>query len=55
MAKHGSTLTVKADTAANYYVNSPKPYNKKDLFFGAVQAKKNSVSYHLFALYMFLR
>ncbi len=53
MAAHGPALAVKADTEANYYVNSTKPYNKKDLFFGAVQWKKNYVSYHLFALYMF--
>jgi hypothetical protein len=53
MARHASALTVKADTPGNYYVNSTKPYNKKDLFFGAVQAKKNYVSFHLFALYMF--
>jgi hypothetical protein len=53
MAKHGQALVVKVDKPDNYYVNSPKPYNKKDLFFGAVQTKKNYVSYHLFALYMF--
>jgi hypothetical protein len=53
MARHGQALVVKVDKPDNYYVNSPKPYNKKDLFFGAVQAKKNYVSYHLFALYMF--
>jgi hypothetical protein len=53
MARHAGALTVKADTAGNYYVNSKKPYNKKDLFFGAVQEKKNYVSFHLFPLYMF--
>jgi hypothetical protein len=53
MARHASALTVKANTPENYYVNSPKPYNKKDLFFGAVQAKKNYVSFHLFPVYMF--
>lgn len=53
MARHGQALVVKVDKPDNYYVNSPKPYNKKDLFFGAVQAKKNYVSYHLFPVYMF--
>ena len=53
MATHGPALAVKTDTSDNYYVNSTKPYNKKDLFFGAVQSKKNYVSYHLFPLYMF--
>ncbi|HEX8703068.1 MAG TPA: hypothetical protein VF815_29800 [Myxococcaceae bacterium] len=53
MATHGPALAVKTDTPDNYYVNSTKPYNKKDLFFGAVQTKKNYVSYHLFPLYMF--
>jgi hypothetical protein len=53
MARHGSALVVKADAPDNYYVNAPKPYNKRDLFFGAVQAKKNYVSFHLFPVYMF--
>ncbi len=53
MSRHGQALVVKVDKPDNYYVNSPKPYNKKDLFFGAVQAKKNYVSYHLFPVYMF--
>jgi hypothetical protein len=53
MSRHGQSLVVKVDKPDNYYVNSPKPYNKKDLFFGAVQAKKNYVSYHLFPVYMF--
>jgi hypothetical protein len=53
MARHGSALVVKADTPENYLVNSPKPYNKKELFFGAVQAKTSYVSFHLFPVYMF--
>ena len=53
LARRAGALTVKADTPGNYSVNSPKPYNKRELFFGAVQAKKNYVSFHLFPIYMF--
>lgn len=53
LARRAGALTVKANTPGNYYVNSPKPYNKRELFFGAVQAKKSYVSFHLFPIYMF--
>jgi hypothetical protein len=47
-------LVVKADTADNYYlIAPPAPNRPKEVFFGAVQVKKNYVSYHLMPLYMF--
>jgi hypothetical protein len=53
LAGLAGALTVTANTPSNYYVNSPKPYNKRDLSFGAVQVKKNYVSFHLVPVYMF--
>jgi hypothetical protein len=56
MARHESALVVKADKPGNYTVVSPKPYkpyNNKELYFGAVMTQKNYVSYHLFPLYIF--
>lgn len=45
---------VKADTATNYYLETRTPDLKgKPLFVGAVQMKKNYVSYHLMAVYIF--
>ena len=47
-------LLVQADTPENYYLNTPYTEKyKKELFFGAVQIKKNYVSYHLMPVYMF--
>ena len=47
-------LLVKADTPENYYLETP-PLAKfpKGLFVGAVQIKKNYVSYHLMPVYSF--
>jgi hypothetical protein len=54
MAEHESSLVVKTNKPGVYTVTSPKPYEKKkELYFGAVMAMKNYVSYHLFPLYMF--
>lgn len=50
----GERLSVEADTAENYSLNTPYVEQwKKPLFFGAVQIKKNYVSYHLMPVYMF--
>lgn len=47
-------LSVEADTAENYSLNTPYVEQwKKPLFFGAVQIKKNYVSYYLMPVYMF--
>lgn len=54
MHKHTRRLTVKADTPDNFYVEAG--YSEKyrrTLSFGAVQIKKNYVSYHLMPVYMF--
>ncbi len=54
MQEAAPSMLVKTDTADNYYLEVPKTDPKdKDLFFGAVQLKKNYVSYHLVPLYMF--
>src|SRR5690349_18419115 len=47
-------LHVTDDGPAGYSLNTPfvEQY-KKELFFGAVQVKKNYVSYHLMPVYMF--
>lgn len=52
LARHASRLTVVHDKPDNYYLNSSKSYKGKELFFGAVQAKKSYVSLHLFPLYL---
>lgn len=47
-------LVVKEDTPDNYYLIAPaRPDSKKEFFVGAVQVKKNYVSYHLMAIYIF--
>ncbi|MBU8906278.1 DUF1801 domain-containing protein [Desertibacillus haloalkaliphilus] len=48
-------LDVKSDTLDNYYLDSKQmnPRNKKPIFFGAVQIKKNYVSFHLMPIYIF--
>lgn len=49
-----SRLLVKTDKAGIYYLNAPFSEKfKKELFFGAVQIKKNYVSYHLMPVYIF--
>jgi hypothetical protein len=52
--KHEKRLVVKADTLGNYYLEAPASEKyQKGLFFGAVQVKKNYVSYHLMPVYMY--
>ena len=47
-------LTVVADEPENYSLNAAySAQYKRDLFFGAVQIKKNYVSYHLMPIYIF--
>jgi hypothetical protein len=47
-------LTVKTDAPDNYYLDGPySPKFKKEIFFGAVQIKKNYISYHLMPVYAF--
>ena len=46
-------LKVEADGDSGYSLNTPYVDRwKKELFFGAVQIKKNYVSYHLMPVYM---
>ena len=41
-------LIIKEDKDDNFYlITPPSPTHSKELFFGAVQIKKNYVSYHL--------
>ena len=49
-----ANLEVKADEPGNYYLNTPfsEKYGK-ELFVGAVQTKKNYVSFHLMPVYMY--
>ncbi|MDF2629662.1 MAG: hypothetical protein K0R39_3493 [Symbiobacteriaceae bacterium] len=54
LAPHAPRLVVKTDTAETYYLDtSVMQPNKTPLFFGAVQIKKNYVSFHLFPVYVF--
>ncbi|MDP4162741.1 MAG: hypothetical protein Q8898_06510 [Bacillota bacterium] len=53
MMSFENKLEVKVDTDENYYLDTKHimEHNKKPLFFGAVQIKKNYVSYHLMPVY----
>jgi hypothetical protein len=49
-----SQLTLKVSTDANYYLVAPySPKWKAEVMFGAVQIKKNYVSYYLMPVYMY--
>jgi hypothetical protein len=53
MAEHASSLVVAVDGPDNYLLNTHYSERwKKELMFGAVQRKKNYVSYHLMPVYM---
>src|SRR2546430_1225167 len=54
LQKYESNLVVQADTPGNYYLSAgfSQKY-QKELMFGAVQIKKNYVSFYLFPVYMF--
>ena len=50
---HAPPLVIAADEPGNYYLNTARiQKNKRPLFFGAVQIKKNYVSFHLFPIYV---
>lgn len=51
---YASRLSCEKDESGNYYLNTKHIMkNKKPLFFGAVQIKKNYVSYHLMPVYVY--
>ena len=51
---YAKKLTVKSDSSEGYSLNGPYSEKwKKDLFFGAVQIKKNYVSFYLMPVYMY--
>jgi hypothetical protein len=50
---HAQFLDVKCDEPAEFYLDTFHVMkNKRPLFFAAVQAKKNYVSYHLMPVYL---
>ena len=54
MRQFEGQLVVKANNPENYYLDTSSiGKNKKPVFFGAVQVKKNYVSYHLMPVYVF--
>jgi hypothetical protein len=54
LQQHEAGATVTADTPTAYSLDSKRAGpNGKPLFFGAVQVKKNYVSFHLMPVYMF--
>ena len=59
LKKYEKNLVLKADTEEKYFLYTPTlpdgrlVYKNDTLYFGGVEIKKNYVSYHLFALYMF--
>jgi len=53
LARHPANFSAKFNTPDNYYVDTKAAVWKgKPIFFGAVQIKKNYVSFHLLPLYM---
>ncbi len=54
LQKYEKNLTVKADTATNYYLDAGYSERFKHIiFFGAVTIKKNYVSFYLMPVYAF--
>jgi hypothetical protein len=52
LARYPSDFSPKFDTPDNFYLESRSVvWNGKPLFFGAVQIKKNYVSFHLMPVY----
>jgi hypothetical protein len=52
--KHAKNLVVMVDQPGQFYLDTKITMkNGKPLFFGAVQTKKNYVSYHLMPVYVF--
>ena len=53
LAPHAKYLRIVADDDGDYHLDTHHIMkNKKPLFFGAVQIKKNYVSYHLMPIYV---
>ncbi len=53
LSTYAKDMCVEKDTEDNYFLNTLKlGKNKKPHFFGAVQIKKNYVSYHLMPIYI---
>ena len=53
LKKFEKNLRVKVDRDDNYYLNAGYDEKRKaDIYFGAVQIKKNYVSYHLMPIYV---
>src|SRR5689334_6070826 len=51
---YAQQLNLKADTKDSFYIDGPySPKYKKELFFAAVQIKKNYVSFYLMPVYMY--
>ena len=54
LTEHAGNLIVLEDTPARYTLNTRAvTASGQPLFFGAVETKKNYVSFHVFAVYMF--
>lgn len=54
LKQYAGDLNCVRDIPGDYYLDTRhKMRNKKPLFFGAVQIKKNYVSYHLMPIYVF--
>jgi hypothetical protein len=54
LQQYEKRLIVEQNGAAGYSLNMPYAEKwQKELFFGAVQLKKNYVSYHLMPIYMY--
>jgi len=59
LKKYEKNLVVKADTEEKYFLYTPTlpdgklVYKNDTLYFGGVEIKKNYVSFHLMAVYMF--
>ena len=54
LRQYAGDLDCVKDNPGDYYLDTRhKMRNKKPLFFGAVQIKKNYVSYHLMPVYVF--
>ena len=54
LQRYAQSLIVTEDGAGGYSLNAHfSPRWKKELFFGAVQIKKNYVSYYLMPVYMY--
>ncbi len=53
-ARYENSLDVVADQPGKYYLQSKSPvFRGKPLWFGGVEIKKNYVSFHLMAIYVF--